>query len=150
MPIPPAAFSRQEQVAFLNRMLESERAGATALLNILEQHPRHGEAWTELRRIHADEAHNCVLIGKQIERLGADYSHATGDFLGKLLAMASPRARIEFLAKGLRWAVRQFDEALPRLDPEARETIASVRKSHLRSIERCEAVAKALADDAGR
>ena len=40
------------------------------------------------------------------ERLGADYSHATGDFLDKLLAVTGTRARVEFLAKGLRWAVQ--------------------------------------------
>ncbi|HSD40431.1 MAG TPA: DUF6306 domain-containing protein [Burkholderiales bacterium] len=144
MPDPQPAFSRAEQVAFLNRMLEAERAGANALLSILEEHPRHGDAWTALRRVHADEAHNCVLLGKQIQRLGADYSHVTGEFLGKLLAIRGPRARVEFLAKGLSWAVRRFDEALPRLDAEARETIAGMRESHLRSIATCEAVARTL------
>jgi hypothetical protein len=149
MPTAQPAFSRAEQVAFLNRMLEAERAGANALLNILEDHPRRGEALTALRRVHADEAHNCVLLGKQIQRLGADYSHATGDFLGKLLEIEGRRARVEFLAEGLRWAVKRFDEALPRLDGEARDTIAAMRASHLRSIETCESVATALADAAG-
>ena len=147
---PQPAFSRAEQVAFLNRMLEAERAGANALLNILDEHPRHGEAWTALRRVHADEAHNCVLLGKQIQRLGADYSHATGDFLGKLLAVEGPRARVDFLALGLRWAVERFDEALPRLDGEARVAIAGMRESHLRSIATCESVAAKLTGDAGR
>jgi hypothetical protein len=150
MPDPQPAFSHAEQVAFLNRMLEAERAGANALLAILEEHPRRGEAWVALRRVHADEAHNCVLLGKQIQRLGADYSHATGDFLGKLLAVEGPRARVEFLAKGLRWAVKRFDEALPRLDAEVRDTIAGMREAHLRSIESCESVARTLAEDAGR
>lgn len=144
MPDTSPAFSRDEQVAFLNRMLEAERAGANALLNILEEHTRHGEAWTLLRRIHADEAHNCALLGKQIQRLGAGYSHATGEFLGKLLAIAGPRERVEFLATGLRWAVKRFDEALPRLDGEARDAIAGVRATHLRSIASCEAVARIL------
>jgi hypothetical protein len=141
---PRPAFSRDEQVAFLNRMLEAERAGANALLNILEEHPRHGEVWTALRRVHADEAHNCVLLGAQIKRLGADYSHATGDFLGKLLAVEGRRERIEFLGSGLEWAVKAFDEALPRLDAEARATIAGMRESHLRSIATCAAVAAKL------
>ncbi len=143
-------FLRAEQIAFLNHMLEAERAGANALLNILEDHPRRGEAWVALRRVHADEAHNCALLGKQIQRLGADYSHATGDFLGKLLAVEGRRARIEFLAKGLRWAVKRFDEALPRLDGEARNAIAGMRELHLRSIASCESVARTLGEDAGR
>ena len=145
---PQPAFSHEEQVAFLNRMLEAERAGANALLNILEEHPRRGEAWITLRRVHGDEAHNCVLLGKQIQRLGADYSHATGEFLDKLLSVRGRRARVELLANGLRWAVKRFDEALPRLDGEARDTIAGMRASHLRSIESCESVARMLAGNA--
>lgn len=148
MTAPRPLFSREEQAAFLNRMLEAERAGAKALLKILEDHPRHGDAWTPLRRVHADEAHNCALLGKQIQRLGADYSHATGDFLDKLVAVEGRRARVEFLARGLRWAVKRFEEALPRLDAEARETIVAMRESHLRSIEQCESVARTLGDDA--
>ncbi len=145
-PAPP--FSRDEEVAFLNRMLEAERAGASGLLNILEEHPRGGETWTALRRVHADEAHNCGLLGAQIRRLGADYTHATGEFLGKLLAVEGPRARVELLARGLRWAVKRFDEAAPRLDDAARSTVAAIRESHLRSIERCETVVRLLAGDA--
>jgi len=144
---PHQPFSHEEEVAFLNRMLEAERAGARALLSILEQSPRGGEAWVALRRVHFEEAHNCALLGKHIERLGADYSHATGDFLGKLLAQEGLRARVEFLAKGLHWAVKRFDQALPRLDDEARATIASIRESHLHSIERCEQVVRTLAAD---
>ena len=150
MPDPQPAFSAAEQVAFLNRMLEAERAGANALLNILEEHARHSEAWTALRRVHADEAHNCGLLGAQIRRFGTDYSHVTGDFLGKLLAIEGPRSRVEFLARGLRWAVKRFDQALPRLDPEARATVTGIRESHLRSIATCESVAKALGADTGR
>ena len=147
MPEPQTAFSRAEQIAFLNRMLEAERAGANALLNILEQHTRHGEAWTALRRVQADEAHNCVLLGKQIQRLGGEYSHGTGDFLGKLVAVEGRRARVEFLVKGLQWAARKYEAALPRLaDDEARRTIAAMRESHQRSIQACESVARALAD----
>jgi len=148
--MPQNAFSREEQVAFLNRMLEAERAGANALRNILEEHTRHGAAWTALRRIHADEAHNCALLGTEIKRLGADYSHATGDFLGKLLAVEGPRARVEFLATGLRWAVKRFDEAVPRLDAGARATVAGIRDAHLRSIASCEAVVRMLPEDAHR
>ena len=140
-------FSQEAQVALLNRMLEAERAGARALLAILEASPRGGDAWAALRRVHSDEAHNCALLGKQIERLGADYSHATGDFLSKLLAVNGTRARVEFLAKGLRWAVKRFDEAMPRLDDDARATIADIRESHLRSIELCESVASTLPGD---
>jgi hypothetical protein len=46
--------------------------------------------------------------------------------------------------------VKRFDEALPRLDGEARDTIAGMRELHLRSIENCESVARTLSEDAGR
>jgi hypothetical protein len=139
-----AAFTREEQAAFLNRMLEAERAGAKALMAILEDTPRESEAWGALRRVHNDEAHNCVLLGKQIERLGAQYSHATGEFLGKLLAIPEQRARVEFLARGLRWAVKRFDAASGSLDAEARATITRIRQSHAHSIEVCDTVASKL------
>jgi hypothetical protein len=137
-------FSREEHVAFLNRMLEAERAGAKALMCILDMNPRNSEAWASLRRVHNDEAHNCALLGKQIERLGAAHSHATGEFLQKLIAVEGARARVEFLAQGLQWAVKRFDDALPHLDEQARETIARIRESHLHSIKVCESVAGGL------
>jgi hypothetical protein len=43
--------------------------------------------------------------------------------------------------------VKRFDEALPRLDREVRDTIAGMRATHLRSIESCESVARMLAGD---
>jgi hypothetical protein len=118
-------FSREEQAAFLNRMLEAERAGAKALLTILEQSPRRGEAWGALRRVHRDEAHNCALLGKQLERLGADYSHATGDFLGKLLAAEGRAREWSFWRKG-----SLGGEAVGRSDAAPRRRHASNARSH--------------------
>jgi len=141
------AFNREELAAFLNRMLEAERAGAKALLVFLEEHPRGGETWKILRRVQADEAHNCVLIGDLLKRLGVDYSHATGEFFDKAVAVSGRRARIEFLVRGLAWAVREFDHTLPRIeDAQARETIERMRDSHRRSIEACNTAVGSLAD----
>ena len=119
-------------------MLEAERAGAKALVVFMDDHARNGEAWKLLRKIQSDEAHNCALIGKLIEKTGTPYSHATGEFYDKALAVQGKRERIEFLVKGLRWAVRQFDSSLKELDPEAREVFTRMRDSHLRSIAACE------------
>jgi nitronate monooxygenase len=126
-------------------MLEAERAGARALLVFLDEHEHHGPAWKTLRRVQSEEARNCALIGKLLERDSKDYSHATGGFYDKAVAVSGRRARIEFLVRGLRWAVREFDQALPRIaDPEIRQVIAGMRDSHLRSIEACSAVAREL------
>ena len=54
------------------------------------------------------------------------------------------RQQVEFLVKGLKWAVKRFEEALPTLTPEARETFTRMRDSHLRSIAACESLLRAL------
>jgi nitronate monooxygenase len=129
---------------FLNRMLEAERAGAKALVVFMDEHPRHGEAWKVLRAIQNDEAHNCALIGRLLEKERVPYSHATGEFYDKAVAVHGARARIEYLVRGLKWAVKRFEEAAPALHPEARDVIAKMRESHLRSIAACERVLQAL------
>jgi len=125
-------------------MLEAERAGAKALVVFMNDHPRHGEAWKVLREIQHDEAHNCALIGRLLEKEGAAYSHATGEFYDKAVAVKGPRERMEFLVRGLKWAVKRFDEALPALAPEARDVFTKMRDSHLRSIDACGRVIKTL------
>jgi len=125
-------------------MLESERAGAKALVVFMDDFPRNGPEWKLLRKIHEDEAHNCALIGKLIEKTGVPYSHATGEFYDKAVAVNGARERIAFLVRGLKWAVRRVEEALPTLDPEAREVFVRMRDSHLRSIAACESLLRSL------
>jgi len=125
---------RVKPTDFFNAMLEAERAGAKALVIFMDDWPRNGAEWKLLRRIHEDEAHNCALIGELLKKAGVDYSHATGEFYGKAVAVKGAKERIAFLAKGLRWAVKRFEEALPRLDPEATKLFTRMRDSHLRSI----------------
>jgi nitronate monooxygenase len=121
-------------------MLEAERAGAKALVVFMDEHPRHSEAWNVLRAIQNDEAHNCALIGRLLEKQGTPYSHATGEFYDKAVAVRGRRERIAFLVRGLKWAVKRFEEALPTLTPEARDVFTKMRDSHLRSIAACESV----------
>jgi len=125
-------------------MLETERAGAKALVVYMGSFERNSEAWSVLRNIQADEAHNCALIGKLLDKAGVAHSHATGGFYDKAVAVRGARAQIEYLVRGLKWAVRKFEEALPGLEAEGRELFARMRDSHLRSIAACEAVAGKL------
>jgi nitronate monooxygenase len=125
-------------------MLEAERAGAKALVVYMDDFPRNSEAWKILRQIQADEAHNCALIGKLLEKSGTPYSHATGKFYDKAVAVKGPKERIAFLVKGLKWAVKRFEEALPRLDEASRNLFVRMRDSHLRSIAACESILKTL------
>lgn len=142
-----SSFTEPELQAFLNRMLEAERAGAKALLVFMEEHERGSAAWKTLRGVQSEEAHNCALIGGLLKRAGSAYSHATGEFHDKAVAVRGRRARIEFLVRGLGWAVREFGQALPRIaDAEARAVLERMRDTHRRSIEACGAVAKGLED----
>ena len=125
-------------------MLDAERAGAKALLVFMNDFPRNSEAWKTLRGIQADETHNCALIGKLLEKDGTPYSHATGEFYAKAIAVQQPRERIEILVRGLRWAMKRFDESLPRLDAESRGLFSKMRDSHSRSIAACETLARKI------
>lgn len=143
----PKPFTRDEWCSFLNRMLEAERAGARALLEFLGEHDRKSEAWKVLRKVQGNEAHNCVLLGEQLKRAGEPYSHATGEFLEKALAMQGRATRLAFLCRGLGWSIRVIEIALPRVpDAKGKEVLATIRDSHRESIRNCEAVAKTLKD----
>ena len=119
-------------------MLEAERAGAKALVVFMDDWPRNGPEWKVLRRIHDDEAHNCALIGKLLEKTGTPYSHATGKFYEKAVAVKGAKERIAFLVRGLKWAVKRFEAALPTLDRQAQDVFTRMRDTHLRSIAACE------------
>ena len=122
-------------------MLEAERAGARALVVYMGSFERNSAAWKVLRQVQADEAHNCALIGKLLEKSGTPYSHATGEFFAKAIAVKDQKAQVEFLVKGLRWAVKRFEESLLKIgDSEIQSVLQKMRDSHLRSIAACEAV----------
>jgi nitronate monooxygenase len=126
-------------------MLEAERAGARALVVYLDSYPRISEDWKILRQVQADEAHNCALIGKLLEGSGTPYSHATGEFFEKAISVKGRKAQLDFLVKGLRWAVKQFEESLPKIaDSGTLGVFQRIRDSHLRSIAACEALARSL------
>jgi nitronate monooxygenase len=137
-------MSTSSSTDFLNEMLEAERAGAKALVVYMDDFPRNGEAWKTLRQIQADEAHNCALMGKLLEKAGTPYSHATGKFYDKAIAVKGPKPRVEYLVRGLKWAVRRFEAELPRLPPEERDLFTRMRDSHLRSIAACEKLVRSL------
>ncbi len=142
-----SAFTSAQLAAWLNATLESERAGARALLEYLGEYERRSEGWRVLRGVQADEAHNCALIGGELKRLGVAYSHADGEFLAKALAVEGRKARLLFLVRGLGWAVREYEAALPRIaDAAVRALVARMRDSHRSSIAACVALAAKLAD----
>lgn len=132
------------QLGFFNEILEAERAGARALVVYMDDWPRNSPEWKLLRKVHEDEAHNCALIGKLVEKSGQPYSHATGKFYDKAIAVKGRRERLAFLVRGLKWAVKEFESALAGLDPEAQRLFIRMRDSHLRSIAACESILKTM------
>src|SRR5260221_12509608 len=88
---------------FLNAMLESERAGAKALVVFMDDFPRGSPEWKILRKVHEEEAHNCGQIGELLKKAGADYSHATGGVHAEGDAVKSAEEKAALLIKRRRW-----------------------------------------------
>ena len=68
-------------------------------------------------------------------------TRVTGEFYAKAVAVKGAKERIAFLVKGLRWAMREFDTALPRIpDTSISDLFRGMRERHARSAATCEAV----------
>lgn len=131
----------QELIALLNTLLEAERAGAKTLAAFLDDYPPASAAWQQLHKVQHDEAANCALLLTAVRSLGAEPSHATGDFLGKALAQQGTVARLNFLNRGQGWVARAIAAALPRLaDGPVRRMLADMHASHLANIDACNAL----------
>jgi hypothetical protein len=80
-------YTRDELLAFLNEMLEAERAGAKALLHISKDAQEESAAALAMA-VHHDEARWCAMLIAAIRLHGATPSEATGAFYEKVLAIA--------------------------------------------------------------
>lgn len=111
-------LSHAELVAFLNVLLEAERAGARAaarlVVDLTDQAAR-----AAMKDLHANEVFCCRLLLDEIAALGEVPSPRTGDFYDKLMAVEGNEARVAFLAKGQRWVARKLRENLPKIRPDA-------------------------------
>jgi hypothetical protein len=106
--------SKNELIAFLNELLEAERAGARATL---ESAPIAGSYRIAelLRTIQRDETRWCAMLAGHIKALGEVPSRRVGVFYGKAMAIGGLGDRITFLNRGQRWVVRKLREMLPRV-----------------------------------
>jgi len=110
-------YTSDELLAFLNEMLEAERAGAKALLHISKE--AHGTTASALAMaVHHDEAKWCAMLTAAIRLHGGTPSQATGSFYEKVLAIADPKARLSFVNRGQSWVVKKLKEAIPRIADE--------------------------------
>jgi 5-formyltetrahydrofolate cyclo-ligase len=141
--VPP--MSAEEEIGLLNMLLEAERAGAKVLAAFLDDYERDTPAWRQVAAVQRDEARNCVILIDLIQRLEGAPSAATGDFLGKALAVEGRAARLRFLNRGQGWVARKIAEALPNVKEDfVRSALAAMHESHLLNIEACEALEETL------
>jgi Domain of unknown function (DUF6306) len=121
---------KDELGAFLNELLEAERAG----VRVTRETARAAEtvALKELMRaVHRDEARWCAMLARHLRRLGAVPSAKVGGFHQKAIAIADLAERIAFLNRGQGWVVRKLREALPRVRADALHAdLAEMLQSH--------------------
>ena len=131
-------LSRTEVLAFLNTLLEGERAGARGAGKMSQTASDTGVGAT-LRRIAHDEARFCAMLALHVQRLGGTASASTGAFYDKLLALEDQNDRLELLNRGQGWVVRTIREALPRIsDQRLKDDLGEMVKVHERNIELCQ------------
>jgi hypothetical protein len=132
---------KDELVAFLNSLLEAERAGAKVTLESARE-AGSGPIAELMQAIQHDEAHWAGMLARQLKVLGATPSSATGSFHGKAMAIADMGERITFLNRGQGWVVRKLREMLPRVRADAlHAALAEMLRSHEANIARASEVA---------
>jgi hypothetical protein len=110
-------YTHDELLAFLNEMLEAERAGAKALLHISKE-AHDAPAAALAMAVHHDEARWCAMLTAAIRLQGGAPSQATGAFYEKVLAITDEKARLNFVNRGQGWVVKKLKDAIPRIADE--------------------------------
>ncbi len=113
---------RAEIVAFLNELLEAERAGSRVTLESARA-AGGGPVGDLLAAIQKDEARWCAMLLGHVKALGAEPTANMGAFYGKAMAIADMGERIRFLNRGQGWVVKRHQAdagARPRRQPPRR------------------------------
>ena len=125
---------KAEVIAFLNELLEAERAGARVALDTAWEaaEPAMAEIMQGIRR---DEARWCAMLLRQIERIGGEPSPCIGALHDQAMAIEDLKARVVFLNRGQGWVVRKLREMMPRLEDQTLYTdLAHMLSSHVANI----------------
>ena len=128
--------TRDELVAFLNELLEAERAGTGVALRSAEA--AQGTPYVgPLQDVHRDEARWCAMLLKQLKVLEASASTKIGAFQDKAMAIDALPERIAFLNRGQGWVVRKLKEMLPKVRDDAlNRDLSDMLHAHEINIER--------------
>jgi hypothetical protein len=121
-------------IAFLNELLEAERAGARVALE--SARAASDPAIVELlTTIQHDEARWCAMLLRQIKALDGVASPRMGAFHAKAMAIENLAERIVFLNRGQGWVVRKLREVTPKVrDPALHADLAHMLSSHVANI----------------
>jgi hypothetical protein len=135
--------SKDELGAFLNELLEAERAGTGVALRSAEN--AAGTPFVGLLRdIHKDEARWCAMLLRQLKALGIPASARIGVFQEKALAIEPLAERIAFLNRGQGWVVKKLREMMPKVRDDAlHRDLAEMLDSHVANIARANDVLNA-------
>ncbi len=135
--------TREELAAFLNELLEAERAGTGVALRSAES--ALGTPFVDLlREVHEDEARWCAMLLRQLKALGVPASTKVGAFQEKALAIEGLPERIAFLNRGQGWVVKKLREMLPRVRDDAlHRDLADMLTKHEINIARANEAMKA-------
>lgn len=135
--------SRDELAAFLNELLEAERAGTGVALR--SGPAAAGTRFADLLHdVHHDEARWCAMLLKQLKALGVPASTGIGAFQEKALAIDGLAERMAFLNRGQGWVVKKLREMLPKVrDDNLHRDLAEMLESHEVNIARTNEALKA-------
>ena len=120
----------------LNLLLESERAGVTALDHLAPQVEQE-----ELRQFllgeREEEQRNVRGLEELIRDGGGTPSQKTGPFADKVAALDSVRARLRLMSHGQEWVARKVEEALTLApaDGPIREFLQAMANRHRAEVE---------------
>ena len=135
--------TRDELAAFLNELLEAERAGTGVALRSAEQ--AGGTPFEPLLRdVHKDEARWCAMLLRQLKALGVPASGKVGAFQEKALAINGMPERIAFLNRGQGWVVKKLREMMPKVRDDAlHRDLKEMLDAHVVNIDRANEALKA-------
>jgi nitronate monooxygenase len=132
--------SRDELLAFLNELLEAERAGARVTARTSAD-ATDDATKALMRDIYRDEARWCAMLLKWIAHLQGEASPNVGAFYCKCMAIADLRERLAFLNRGQGWVAKKLREMLPKTRDDAMHAdFTAMLKSHEENIARANAL----------
>lgn len=130
----------EEYGAFLNLLLEAERAGAKLLSAYLDELPQDSANWKSIRAVQRDEAHNCAVLIHLLLEAQVRPTSAVGDFYGRGMAIHGWRERLQFLNRGQAWVAKRLASGIPRVPETARKPLQDMVDSHVANIGSCESL----------